>query len=60
MGFVPGVNDLFENLEAFDRSLGVLLAIPEIGTSHFLIDASDLALLPFKVKDTPLSLGVFP
>ena len=60
MGLVPGVHDLFENFEAFDRSLGILLAIPEISTGHFFIDIRDLSFLSFQVKDTPLSLGVFP
>ena len=60
MGVVPGVYDLFESLQAFDRRLGVLRTIPEIRGGHFLINIRNLTLLGLKVKDTPLSLGAFP
>ena len=60
MGFVPGVDDLLEDFETLDRSLGILLAVPEIRGGHFFINIGDLALLSLQVKDTPLSHGAFP
>ena len=60
MGFVPGIHDLFEDFEAFHRSLGILLTVPEISRGHFFIDVRNLAFAGLQVKDTPLSLGVFP